>query len=103
LQGIVFHKAALPQLKENVCLRPLLEAAMGGTTGTDTRLVQRIPLASRAQHEENGLHRLPIIDPWPVAPERVRLPWREQGVEALPQGVGYPPIPLSFLLGVTHG
>jgi hypothetical protein len=43
---------------------------MGGTTGTDTRLVQRIPLAAGVQHEENGIHRLPIIDLWPVAPER---------------------------------
>ena len=42
--------------------RPLLETTMGGTTGTDARLVQRIPLAASAEHEENGIHRLPISD-----------------------------------------
>jgi hypothetical protein len=76
---------------------------MGGTTGTEARLVQRIPLAAGAEHEEDGIHRLPILDPWPVAPERVWLPWREQRLDVLPQFVGYPPIALDFFLVVTHG
>jgi hypothetical protein len=80
-----------------------LEAAMGGTTGTEARLAQRIPLAAGAEHEEDGIHRLPIIDPGPVTSERVWLPWREQRLDALPQVVGYPPITLDFLLVVTHG
>jgi hypothetical protein len=50
-----------------------LEAAMGGTAGTDAGLVQGIPLTARAQHEEDGIHGPAIIDAWPVAPERMRL------------------------------
>jgi hypothetical protein len=80
-----------------------LEAAMGGTTGTEASLVQRIPLAAGAEHEEEGIYRLPIIDPGPVAPEWVWLSWREQRLDALPQFVGYPPITAGFLLIVTHG
>jgi hypothetical protein len=41
---------------------------MGGTTGTDLRLVQRIPLAPGAEHKEDGLHRFAIIDAGPMAP-----------------------------------
>ena len=34
---------------------------MGGTTGTDLRLIQRIPLATRAEHEQDGIHGFAII------------------------------------------
>jgi hypothetical protein len=45
-----------------------LEAAMGGTAGADTRLMPRIPLASGAEHEEDGIHRLSILEAGPMAP-----------------------------------
>jgi hypothetical protein len=41
---------------------------MGGTTGTDLRLVQGIPLAAGTQHEKDGIHRFAIIDARPMAP-----------------------------------
>jgi hypothetical protein len=40
---------------------------MGGTTGTDMRLVQRIPLAPSAEHEKDGIHRFTIINAGPMA------------------------------------
>jgi len=45
-----------------------LETAMGGTTRTDFRLVQRMPLAPGAEHEKNGIHRFAILDAGPMAP-----------------------------------
>jgi hypothetical protein len=45
-----------------------LETAVGRTARTDLDLVQRIPLASGAEHEKDGIHRLTIIDAGPMAP-----------------------------------
>jgi hypothetical protein len=80
-----------------------LEAAVRRTTGTEATVLQRIPLASGAKDEEDGIHGPAIIDAWPVAPERVWLPGREQPLDVLPQFVGYPPITPHFLQVVTHG
>jgi hypothetical protein len=60
-------------------------------------------LAAGPEDEEDGIHRPAIIDAWPVTPQRVRLPGREQRWDALPQLVGYLPITPNFLWGITHG
>jgi hypothetical protein len=83
-QGLVFDKAARPQRHEDACRRPLLEAAMGGTTGTEVRLMQRLPLAPGTQHAEHGIHGFAIIDAGPMAPQRVRLPGGKPRLEAFP-------------------
>jgi hypothetical protein len=57
---------------------------MSRATGTDIGVIQGIPLATGAEDEEDGIHGLAVIDAGPMAPERVRLPWREQGLDALP-------------------
>jgi hypothetical protein len=75
---------------------------MGGTTGTEARLVQRIPLAASAEHEENGIHRLPIRDAGPMASQGVRFARREQRLDALPHLVRNTPITVSFLVVVMH-
>jgi hypothetical protein len=75
---------------------------MGGATGTDARLVQRIPLAAGAEHEEDGIHRLPILDAGPMAPQGVRFARREQRLDALPQLVRNTPITVGFLVVVMH-
>jgi hypothetical protein len=75
---------------------------MGGTTGTDARLVQRIPLAAGAEHEEDGIHRLPILDAGPMAPQGVRFARREQRFDALPQLIRNTPITVGFLVIVMH-
>jgi hypothetical protein len=92
----------LPQPKEDLSFRPLLEAAMGGTTGADARLVQRIPLAAGAEHEENGIHRLAIINAGPMTPQRVRFARGEEGLDTFPQLVRDPPITADFFRVVTH-
>jgi hypothetical protein len=101
-QGLVFDKAALPQRHEDACRRPLLEAAMGGTTGTEVRLIQRLPLAPGTQHEENGIHRCAILDTGPMAPQGVQFTPREQRYEALPQLVRNTPITAGFLVVFMH-
>jgi hypothetical protein len=75
---------------------------MGGTPGTARRLVQRLPLAPGAEHQEEGIHRFAIIDAGPMAPSRVRFPWGEQRLKALPQVVRYPPVPAGFLVVIRH-
>jgi hypothetical protein len=75
---------------------------MGRTTGTEARLVQRIPLATRAEHKKDGIHRFPIIDARPMAPQRVGLARREQGHYVLPQLVWDTPVTVGFLVVVMH-
>ena len=65
---------------------------MGGTTGAEARLRQRMPLAAGAAHTEDGIHGLSLIDAGPMAAQRVGLAWREQGLEAIPPFVGETPI-----------
>src|SRR5262245_42185897 len=101
-QGIVGPQAALPQPQEDARLRPLLEAAMGGTTGVDVRLIQRVPLAASAEHEEHGSHGLSLRDPGPMTPQGVRFARREQRHDALPQFVRNPPITAGLLVVFMH-
>ena len=54
---------------------------MGGTTGTDFRLVQRMPLAPCAEHEQDGIHGFAIIDPGPMTPQGVWLTRWEQRLD----------------------
>jgi hypothetical protein len=70
-QSLVFDQAVGPQRQEDARRRPLLEAAMGGTTGTEVSLMQRVPLTPGTQDEEKGIHGLTIINAGPMAPQRV--------------------------------
>jgi hypothetical protein len=79
-----------------------LEAAMGGTPGADARRLQRVPLATSAEHEEHGIHRLPILDTGPMTPQGVQFARREQRHEALPQFVRNPPLTAGFLGVFMH-
>ena len=74
----------LPEGQEDAGRRPLLEAAVCRTTGTEARVLQSVPLAPSAEDEEDGIHGPAILDAWPVAPKRVRLPRREQRLDVLP-------------------
>jgi hypothetical protein len=51
-----------PESREDVRPDPLLEAAMGGATGTDTGCVQGVALAPRTEDEKDGIQRSAIID-----------------------------------------
>jgi hypothetical protein len=64
--------------------------------------MQRIPLAASAKHEENGIHRLPILDAGPMAPQGVRFARREQRHDALPQFVRKTPITPGVLRVFMH-
>jgi len=75
---------------------------MGGTTGTDMRLVQRIPLAPGAEHEQDGIHRFAIIDAGAMAPQGMGLTRGEQRLHTFPQRVRDAPIPAGFLFVVMH-
>jgi hypothetical protein len=64
--------------------------------------MQRIPLAASTEHEENGIHCVPILDTGPMAPQRVRFARREQRHNARPQFVRNPPITAGFLVVFMH-
>ena len=84
LQGLVHSQALFPEGQENPGCRPLLEAAVRRATGTEARVLQGVPLAPGAKDEEDGIHGPAIINARPVAPEWMRLPGREQRLDALP-------------------
>jgi hypothetical protein len=75
---------------------------MGGTTGTDPRLVQCIPLATGTEHEKEGIHGFAIIDPRPMAPQRVWLARREQRLDALSQLIRDTPVMGGLFVVVRH-
>jgi hypothetical protein len=75
---------------------------MGGTTGTDARLAQCIPLAASAEDEEDGIHRLSIIDAGPMAPQGVQFARWEQRHDVLPQLIGDTPITVRLLVVFMH-
>ena len=64
--------------------------------------MQSMPLAAGAEHKEDGLHGLAIIDAGPMAAQRVGLAWREQGRDAVPQFVGDTPIPPYWCAVIIH-
>jgi hypothetical protein len=70
---VIVSQAHLPQRQKDPSLGPFLKATMSGTTGAETYLMQRIPLAAGAEDKEDGIHGSAIIDAWPVTPKRVRL------------------------------
>jgi hypothetical protein len=102
LEGIVGYTALLPQRQEDVSRRPLVDTAMGGTTGTEARLMQGMPLAARAEDEEDGIHRLALLDAGPMTPQGVRLARREQRHDVLPQLIGNTPITVGLLVVFMH-
>ena len=102
MEGIVGYKALLPQRQEDGSRRPLVDTAMGGTTGTAARLVQGMPLAARAEDEADGLQRLASIDAGPMTPQGVRLVRREQRHDVLPQLIGNTPITVGLLVVFMH-
>ena len=79
-----------------------MKATMGGTTGTEARLMQSIPLAAGAEHKEDGIHGLAILDAGPMAAQRMGLAWREQGLEAVPQFVRDTPITPYLCVIIRH-
>jgi hypothetical protein len=56
LQAVVFQQAQPPHLQEDAGLHPLLETVMGGGAGAELGRIQGLPLAARAQDEEDGIH-----------------------------------------------
>lgn len=86
---VVGFQPQLPQLLEHARRAPLREASMGATAGADARGIQSIPLATRAQHEEDAIHGAPIRHPWAMTAQRMGLAGgrRQQGLDLGPQFV----------------
>ena len=64
--------------------------------------MQSIPLAAGAEHKEDGIHGLAIIDTGSMAAQRVGLTGGEQGLNAAPPCVGEPPITPDLCGVVMH-
>jgi hypothetical protein len=101
LQRVIGCEPALSQRQQHSSLGPLVEAAMGGTTRTNTpcgsgRSTDTPSARQSRWHPWPGGHRR-----GPVASQWVRLPWREEGYTARPQFVGHAPITADFFRG-TH-
>jgi hypothetical protein len=103
LPGVVCRQTLPLQGQEGAGGRPLLKAPVHRTTRTEAHILQCVPLAHGAEDKEDGIHGPASIDTRPVAPERVRLPWREPWVAGCPQFIGYPPITPNVLQIITQG
>jgi hypothetical protein len=104
---VVGQQAHLPHLLEDARRNPFLEAIVGGGTRAKAGGVQGLPLAARAQHEENGVHADAVGGTRPAAAEAMRvLVFGKQQGDALPQVVRDMPLVHSGHIhknGVVHG
>jgi hypothetical protein len=73
---IIFDQTHLPQLQKDAGFGPLLEPPVSGGTGTDACGVQGVPLTTRPQHEEDGIHGLAGFDRRVMTAQRMRLAGR---------------------------
>lgn len=88
---VVAEKPIDPELVEYPGLAPLLEAPVRRGMVADARPIERLPLAARARHKENGVHGRAIIYPRVVAAQRVRLSRRQKLLHLLPERIGKAP------------
>src|ERR1700736_292980 len=90
---VVGLQARLPHLLEDAGRDPFLEAVMGGGTRAKARGVQRLPLATGTEHEEDGLHADAVGSPRPAAAEAMRVfVFRKQLLDGVPQVVRNVPL-----------
>ena len=89
-QVLVILQRHVPEVGKHARLYPLLKAGVGCAAGANARCAQRLPLTTRAQHEENAIQYLPVGYPPPVAAQRVRFRRVNGQVrpEPLPKRVG---------------
>ena len=66
MQLIVADQPIHPELFKHPGPGPLLKAAVRRGRRAEPRLPQRVPLTSRAQHKEDGVHRRPVRRPEPT-------------------------------------
>jgi hypothetical protein len=93
LQAVVVQQPQLPQREEDTGLDPLLEAVVGGGTGTILGGIEGFPLTAGAQDEEDGIGTDPIGSAWAAAPEAVgvHMPG-DADFHDLPHRVGEAPV-----------
>ena len=90
LQFIITFQSHLPKPQEDPGGGPFLKAQMGRRAGANARGVQRLPLATGAQHVEDTVGAGPVWNPGPSSAQRVGIhPLGNQWGQHLPQGVGY--------------
>ena len=77
-------------------------AALGGTTGTAPWLVSCMPLAARAEHEQEGIQGCAILDTGPMAPQRMGLTRWEQRLKPRLQGGRETPVTAHCLVVSRH-
>ena len=79
----------LPESEKDPGLYPFLETVMGGGAGNQIGRIQGLPLATGAQHVENGIGALSIWPPGATSTQRVSVPvLGKKGLEHLPQFIG---------------
>ena len=90
---VVGHQAVFPQRLEDALLNPKLQAVMGSGARAEAGGVQRLPLATRAQDVENGLHTDPVRGGRLTAAEGMGVDaLGDQRGNGLPQIIGDAPL-----------
>src|SRR5665647_3304536 len=88
---VVVQQSLAPDLMKDPGALPLLEASMGAAGVADPRGAQGVPLHAGAQHQQDGVHDLPIGDAPAVSAQRVGRRQRQQRRDLLPQPVRHAP------------
>ncbi len=89
LQFIKLLDTGVPELQEDACLDPLLEAVMSGGFGTQVGLVEGLPLAASAKNVEDGIGTASIGDTRSSSAKAVRVEaYRNERLKHGPQSIG---------------
>ncbi len=87
-QPIKGEEPLLPEFKEDTSFDPLKKAAMCARARAQPSAVQRVPLHSRPQHQQDGVHRLTVGFLRIMAPQWMRLAGlRKQRLNQRPEHV----------------
>jgi hypothetical protein len=93
LQAIIFEQTSFPHFQKHPGDDPFLKAIMGCGTGTNACGIQRFPLATGPQDEENAVHTFAVGGAWPTAAKPMGVPMLGQHhLDFFPEVVGNAPI-----------
>jgi hypothetical protein len=91
-QTIVFQQAFFPEFKEDTGAQPRLEAVMSSGPRAELGGIQRLPLATSPQDEEDGVHANTVRNARPATAKTMRvLVHRQQKFDFEPEFVRNPP------------
>lgn len=92
VQAIVFKQPGFPHFEKHPGGDPFLKAIMGSGTRTNACGIQRFPLATGPQDEENTVHAFAVVGAWPTTAKPMGVAmFGQHHLDFFPEVVGNTP------------